>query len=375
MEQTYSLYYSELTKKDNPLVMVYAIPKLNENLEKEGLSLSGFMDFIYNDSVRTKDFLKDPYFTSNILYKLSEIDTNNPNKNDSLIAKIKTDILATQPKSEFEYVFNDGFSICKADKKNLEKSTHPILWPNLEDKAIKTLTSAHEKSTFTTIIAGDSKTGVAWGECYDLKGRIGMTQGTNFKYPILVSFERGEYDEELDETTGISYDFLNPIPNYKVKEYLDENDLELRDVLDSGGGTLSDSIVAIKTGYSASQKSAYKHENFQPAYDIENAKIVVESFDKTISVKNNQTGETKEKTTPFEQFSIIATKTSSGEESNIFGAENISKVQDELEFQYEMALLNPKKADASKMIVQAPIIPSLEMNESASLMPITKIKN
>ena len=170
-------------------------------------------------------------------------------------------------------------------------SDKQIAYPlDMSEELIASLEAARKNKSFITITSGNMETGEAWGDLYDSKGRIGLSRGHQYLFPILVSFKRGVYDEDLDEEFGESYDFLSEMPTQEIARYLNKHDLEIGDVLDNGGSTIS-SIVAVQTGL-AKTKVTYKHPTFKGKdFSKENIKIDTETFTiecKTTSDKNDE---------------------------------------------------------------------------------------
>lgn len=170
-------------------------------------------------------------------------------------------------------------------------SDKQIAYPiGMSDDLIAALEIARKNKSFVTLTSGNEETGEAWGDLYDSKGRIGLSRGHQYLFPLLVSFKRADYDEELDEEIGESYDFLSELPTQEIAKYFNKNDLEVDDVLDHGGSIIS-SIVAVQTGL-AKTKVIYKHPTFKGKdFSKENIKIDTETFTtecKTISDKNDE---------------------------------------------------------------------------------------
>lgn len=170
-------------------------------------------------------------------------------------------------------------------------SDKQIAYPlGMSDDLIAALEMARKNRSFVTITSGDMETGEAWGDLYDSKGRIGLSRGHQYLFPLLVSFKRGDYDEELEEEIGESYDFLSELPTQEIARYLNKHDLEVDEVLDSGGSILG-SIIAVQTGL-AKTKITYKHPTFKGKdFSKENIKIDTETFTtecKTTSNKNDE---------------------------------------------------------------------------------------
>ena len=166
-----------------------------------------------------------------------------------------------------------------------------IAYPlGMSDQLIEALEAARKNRSFVTLTSGDMETGEAWGDLYDSKGRIGLSRGHQYLFPLLVSFKRADYDEELDEEIGESYDFLSELPTQEIAKYLNKYNLEVGDVLDHGGSIIS-SIVAVQTGL-AKTKVIYKHPTFKGKdFSKENIKIDTEVFTiecKTTSDKNDE---------------------------------------------------------------------------------------
>ena len=79
-----------------------------------------------------------------------------------------------------------------------------IAYPlGMSKQLIEALEAARKNKSFITITSGDMETGEAWGDLYDSKGRIGLSRGHQYLFPLLVSFKKGEYDEDLDEVHWI----------------------------------------------------------------------------------------------------------------------------------------------------------------------------
>lgn len=170
-------------------------------------------------------------------------------------------------------------------------SDKQIAYPiGMSDDLIAALETARKNKSFVTLTSGNEETGEAWGDLYDSKGRIGLTRGHQYSFPLLVTFKRGEYDEDLDEEIGESYDFLSELPTQEIAKYLDKNNLDVDDILDCGGSIIS-SIVAVQTGL-AKTKVIYKHPTFKGKdFSKENIKIDTEVFTiecKTTSDKNDE---------------------------------------------------------------------------------------
>lgn len=167
-----------------------------------------------------------------------------------------------------------------------------IAYPlDMSKELIAALEDARKNKSFITITSGDMQTGESWGDLYDSKGRISLTRGHKYCFPILLTFKRGEYDEENDVEYGKSYDFLSELSTHDIAKYLELNDLEINDTLDSYGGSLISSIVAVQTGL-ARTKLTYKHPTFKGKdfskenIKIENEIITIEC--KTSSSKNDE---------------------------------------------------------------------------------------
>ena len=166
-----------------------------------------------------------------------------------------------------------------------------IAYPlGMSDQLIEALEAARKNRSFVTLTSGDMETGEAWGDLYDSKGRIGLSRGHQYLFPLLVSFKRGEYDEDLDEEFGESYDFLSELPTQDIARYMNKNNLDVDDILDRGGSILC-SIVVVQTGL-AKTKISYKQPTFKGKdFSKENIKIDTETFTiecKTSSDKNDE---------------------------------------------------------------------------------------
>lgn len=168
-----------------------------------------------------------------------------------------------------------------------------IAYPNeMSNELVEVLEKARKNRTFLTITDGDTQTGQSWGDLFDAKGVLGLCRGREYLFPILVSFKRAEYDEDLDEELGESYDFLSELNTKQISEYLDNNDLSLDDVLDNGGSTLSSCIVAVRTGLKKT-RVVYKHKSFKPSRNFLDYEVVVEEIKTTCESFSSLTKETK----------------------------------------------------------------------------------
>ncbi|MDD3054827.1 MAG: hypothetical protein PHE16_03000 [Aliarcobacter sp.] len=166
-----------------------------------------------------------------------------------------------------------------------------IAYPlNMSDDLIAALEAARKNRSFVTITSGNMETGESWGDLYDSKGRIGLSRGNQYLFPLLVSFKRDDYDEDLEEEIDKSYDFLSELPTQDIAKYLNKHHLDVDEVLDCGGSIIG-SIVAVQTGL-ARTKVAYKHPTFKGKdFSKENIKIDTETFTtecKTTSDKNDE---------------------------------------------------------------------------------------
>jgi|SaaInlLV_10m_DNA_4_1040232.scaffolds.fasta_scaffold08428_2 hypothetical protein len=169
---------------------------------------------------------------------------------------------------------------------------------NMSDELIEEVEKVYKRkkdnpdsqNSFVNIAIGDLKTGKSWGETYDRKGQIGMSNGTDYCFPLLVTFRRGEDGFE-------DYDFLNEKTGKEINKYLEDNDLNISDVLDFGGGILSDNILMIKAGLEK-QRVVYKLDNFQPEYNWDKIEIEeIESKEITETIENGEIILKKEKKT------------------------------------------------------------------------------
>ncbi len=168
-----------------------------------------------------------------------------------------------------------------------------IAYPSeMSDELIEILEKARKNRTFLTITDGDIQTGQSWGDLFGAKGVLGLSRGKEYLFPILVSFKRGEYDEELDEEVGESYDFLSELNTKQISEYLDDNDLSIDDVLDSGGSILSSSIVAVRTGLKKT-RVVYKHKSFKPSRNFLDYEVITEEIKTTCESFSSFTKEVK----------------------------------------------------------------------------------
>ena len=85
--------------------------------------------------------------------------------------------------------------------KIVEREGKKIAYPeNMDNKVIKILEEARVNRNFLNLIFGNKITGKAWDETFDTKGIIGLSKGSEYYFPILVSFSE-------------DYDFLNEIPS------------------------------------------------------------------------------------------------------------------------------------------------------------------
>ena len=95
--------------------------------------------------------------------------------------------------------------------KIVEREGKKIAYPeNMDNKVIKILEEARVNRNFLNLIFGNKITGKAWDETFDTKGVIGLSKGSDYYFPILVSFSE-DYDF-LNEKT-----FCQP---YKVQNVL-----------------------------------------------------------------------------------------------------------------------------------------------------------
>jgi len=188
-------------------------------------------------------------------------------------------------------MWNSFKSYHLVDNKNDKKIAYP---GDMQKSLVDALEKARKNKSFVTLTSGNMETGEAWGDLCDAKGRIGLSRGQDYLYPILVSFKTGYFDEDLDETVGESYDFLSEFHTSDISSYLDNNFLELEDVLDDGGTTIA-SVVAVQTGLSRI-KLEYKHVNFFSKYDFGNTSEEIETITTTCSVISDKTNITKETT-------------------------------------------------------------------------------
>lgn len=168
-----------------------------------------------------------------------------------------------------------------------------IAYPgDMQIKLVEALEKARKNVSFVVLSSGNMKTGEAWGDLYDVKGRIGLSRGKDYLFPILVSFKRGEYDEEMNETFGESYDFLSDCNSKDIDDYLDSHKLNLDDVLDNGGGTIT-SVVAVQSGLKKTTL-LYRHQNFTPSKDFNDVRVDTETFTTVCTVKSDKSEEVKE---------------------------------------------------------------------------------
>ena len=326
-EKKYNEIFERLTPKKNPPVLVYEIPKIAKELKEFGTSTSEFAKWIYNDTEMKNKFLSDPYFTANLM---------NTMEDDSVISTIKSDVKKNASESKYEYIFDAANFLVKTTKEELENEK-PKVYPLLPDKALDVIIDAQKKEKFITIIAGDPKTGAAWGEINDIKGIVGTaTFGAAHKAALFVSFASDIRDEDTNKVIRKGYENLNGMTNNDIFKYLKDNELEIEDVLDDGGMPLSDSIVAIKVGF-RNTKPAYKHENFTPCYDISNGKIEVDEF----TVRNKKTGEDAGRTRDFKEYKLFALETKTGETTLISTTSSLEDIEKIIAFEYETSLLNP----------------------------------
>ncbi|MFA7084736.1 MAG: hypothetical protein WC141_09395 [Arcobacteraceae bacterium] len=173
------------------------------------------------------------------------------------------------------------------DNGNDKKIAYP---EDMPDDLISALETARKNKSFVTLSNGDMQTGEAWGDLFDTKGRIGLSRGRDYMFPLLISFKRADYDEETDTESGESYDFLSEMHTSDIAKYLKENDFEVSDVLSCGGDIIG-SVVAVQVGLTKT-KVAYKHPTFKGKdFSPKNIKVEVETLTiecKTTSDKNDE---------------------------------------------------------------------------------------
>lgn len=125
------------------------------------------------------------------------------------------------------------------------------------DELIEAILTAYENESFVTITTGNMYTGETWGDTWDIKGKISLTEG--FKgtfYPILITFSEDNY--EWAEKS------LKTLATYTKNEIISKFDR-------CGGGLLS-SCVALRTG-TKKTKIVYKHPTFKSKFDFSTLKL------------------------------------------------------------------------------------------------------
>jgi len=178
-----------------------------------------------------------------------------------------------------------------------DKSGKKIAYPaDMPEDLISALEKARKDELFVMLTSGDMKTGESWGDLYDSKGVIGLSKGRDYYFPLLISFKRGIYDEDSEETIGEDLSHLSDLSVAGLKTYLDERDLPIRSVLDDGGCLLG-SVVAVQTGISR-PKVVYKHKNFKGKdFGSKNCKIEKEILTISSKIKSSLGTETVENST------------------------------------------------------------------------------
>jgi len=157
-----------------------------------------------------------------------------------------------------------------------EKYEKPLLYPgNMNNKIIKALEECRKSllrgNKITTLIFGDTETGKSWNEMNDIKGRISITRGTDYSFPIFVNFKE-------------KYDYLNGLTNSDIKKELKEKNLLFLDILSDGGGLIGNSIIGVKLG-DQEKGILYKHPLFHNDLDFNKIKITSDEYN--ISNSNN----------------------------------------------------------------------------------------
>lgn len=166
--------------------------------------------------------------------------------------------------------------------KIVEREGKKIAYPeNMDNKVIKILEEARVNRNFLNLIFGNKITGKAWDETFDTKGIIGLSKGSEYYFPILVSFSE-------------DYDFLNEKTFEEISDFLSNKNLAIENVLSMGGGTISDNILAIRINLDDNDL-VYVHKNFQPALDFEKNEIIEEKVTSNISEYSSIEGLTERK--------------------------------------------------------------------------------
>lgn len=203
---------------------------------------------------------------------------------------------------------------------------------NFSDDLINALESARKERCFVTLSDGNMETGEAWGDLYDQKGILSLTRGRDYLFPILLTFKRGDYDEDLDIEIGESYDFLSEKSTSYISEYLDRNSLEIEDIIDCSGSLLS-STVAVRVGLD-NTKVIYKHPNFKASANFLDYEIVEEELITTCETKSSLTNLATVKKKKEKKYHLVV------ENENHSRHNSLKELNEYLEAILEINLLN-----------------------------------
>lgn len=201
-----------------------------------------------------------------------------------------------------------------------------ILYPeNLKNEIIDILEKSRKQETFLLVITGDTDSGKSWNETYDIKGKIGLSKGFDYYFPLMICFKE-------------KYDNLNEKSLKSLRKII--NNDNLNKYLNDGGSLILGNIIGIKNIFT--NKELYKHPNFHTNYDFYNAKIKKENYNSVTIETNENTNESNKIESKYSKFNLIVKDKTNNKEFVYAKFDTNEEAKEFLTMSIENSFLNKK---------------------------------